>query len=253
MVGVVAPSAWAQSTDRSPPVIAPIEVGALPAPYVTPERTYQLVSGMRTLHPRRIDLHLTAAREATAVGVTDPDVERRKAWLVAAEAAARDAIAVDSLSADAQYWLAASLGLRADQEGGRTKITLAREAYDVAKRVLELDDTHAGAHHIVGRLHSGAKGLGWASRMIARGLGLGGILGEASWESAEQHMRYAAEQEPETLVNVYELGTLLVDHVERPEEGYTLLRALAARTPRHAVDSVYIEKAAAFLASAGSP
>ena len=235
-------------TDRFPPVVVPIAVDALPAPYVAPERTYRLLTGMRTLHPDRIDLHLAAAREATAMGVTDPDADRRKAWLRLAEEAARQAVAVDSLSAEAQYWLAASLGLRADIEGGKTKINLAREAYETSKVTLELNDTHTGAHHIVGRLHSGAKRLGWASRMIARGLGLGGILNEASWESAELHMGYAAEQDPETLVNVYEFGKLLIERLDRPDEGRALLQSLADREPRHSVDSVYIEHAASFLA-----
>lgn len=245
--------AHGQQSDRVvAPAISTIEVGTLPAPYTNPERTFQLVSGMRALNPDRIDLHLAAAREATALGVTDADPERRKGWLMLAEEAARDAVGVDSLSAGAQYWLAASLGLRADVEGGRTKIALAREAYEVAKRTLELDPDHAGAHHIVGRLHSGAKRLGWASRMIARGLGLGGILDEASWESAEVHMRRAAEAEPETLVNVYELGKLLVEQLERPDEGYGLLRDIADRAPRHGVDSVYIEKAARLLEGPGA-
>ena len=118
----------------------------------------------------------------------------------------------------------------------------------MAKLTLQLDDSHTGAHHIVGRLHAGAKRLGWASRMIARGLGLGGVLNEASWESAELHMGYAAQQDPESLVNVYEFGKFLVEQADRHDEGYALLRDLAGREPRFSVDSVYIERAAAFLA-----
>ena len=226
------------------------EVGwALPAPYLDPEDALRRVESMRRLDEDNVELHLIAAREATALGVYDTDREQRIGWLVHGAEAARQAVALDSLSAEATYWLAASLGLRADQEGGRTKITLARDAYDLAVLTLELDSLHGGAHHILGRLHAGAQRLGWATRLIARGLGLGRILSEASWESAEYHMRVAVAQDPDVLVNQYELGRLLVEAVGAPDEGMEILREVVAREPRHALDAFYIERASDFLAS----
>jgi hypothetical protein len=211
-----------------------------------------MLAELRAEAPDDVDLALAVAREATALGELADSLEARNRWLIAAEQAARDALAIDSLEADTHYWLSASLGLRADTEGGRTKISLARESYDHARHALELDSLHGGANHIVGRLHSGAQRLGWVTRMIARGLGLGAILDEASWESAERHMRVGVERDPDPLVHHFELGKLLVEY--RPDseaEGYEILRDIARRRPRHRLDVRYIDLAAELLGRLG--
>ena len=220
----------------------------LPPPYSDPEASLRLVSDMRARDPANIDLHIAAAREATALGVLDETPEQRAAWLLRAEEAARAAVAVDSADAEATYWLAATLGLRADVAGGRSKISLAREAYAHATRALELDSLHPGANHIVGRLHAGARRLSWLNRLIARGLGLGEILGEASWESAERHMRTAVERDPDQLAHLHDLGRLLLQQRIDEEEGRTILTDLAGREPRHGLDALYIRRAGEALA-----
>ena len=223
----------------------------LPPSYTDPEGTVRLVSEMRARDPHNIDLHLADARESSALGLLDETPEARASWLVRAEEVARAAVAIDSTHADARYWLAASLGLRADVAGGRDKISLAREAYRHATRTLELDSLHAGANHIVGRLHAGARRLSWLNRLIARTLGLGEILGEASWESAERHMRIAAERAPGELVHLHDLGRLLLQQRIDVEEGRAILSDLAARTPRHDLDAHYIRRAQESLAELG--
>lgn len=225
----------------------------LPPAYSDPESAMHLVADMRARDPENIQLHLAAAREGTALGVLDETPELRDAWLQRAEEAARAAVALDSTHVDATYWLAAALGLRADIAGGRSKISLAREAHLYATRALELDPDHPGANHIVGRLHAGARRLSWLNRLIARGLGLGEILGEASWESAERHMRTAAEREPDQLVHPYDLGKLLLEQRIDEEEGRAILEDLAARTPRHDLDALYVHRAGEALAKLGPP
>jgi hypothetical protein len=95
-------------------------------------------------------------------------------------------------------------------------------------------------------LHAGARKLGWLNRMIARTLGFGEILNDATWKGAERHMRIAAERDPDQLVNLYELGRLLAEHSDDfdgdPEEGRAILRDLASRSPRHALDSLFISR-----------
>jgi hypothetical protein len=249
-LSVVAPVDGAAQTLDVLTVAAPAAL--LPAPYADPEAAVRSLSEMAERAPGDVDLRLALAREATALGLLETAKEDRVAWLVRAEEAARAALAIDSARADTNYWLAASVGLRADEEGGRTKISLAREAYARAMRTLELDSLHPGAHHIVGRLHAGAKRLGWFNRLIARGLGLGAILEEASWESAERHMRTAAERQPDDLVNRYELGKLLLERRLAPTEGAAILGDLAGLAPRHRLDSLYIDKARRALSELGA-
>lgn len=244
------PLLWtgAAAAQPAPAVSTPgPDVGQLlPAPYTDPVRSLALLAELRSLHPGSVALHLAAAREATGLGLVATDRDEALAHFRDAVDAARSAAALDPDGAETLYWLSASLGLQADLESGRSKISLAQEAYTLAQRTLELDPHHGGANHIVGRLHNGAKRLSWVSRLIARGLGLGEILNQASWESAERHLRLAVGYDPDPLVHHLELAKLLL-HRDRPTEGRTILAALAARTPRHAVDERVIRDARVLL------
>jgi tetratricopeptide (TPR) repeat protein len=219
----------------------------LPSPLSDPERSLRQLTELRRLDPHDMVLHLAAAREGAALGIVALTRDERIARAAEAVEAARAAVALDAASADAHYWLAASLGLQADQEGGKTKITLAVEAYHEAQRALELDPRHAGAHHVVGRLHTGTKHLSWMTRLIARGLGLGAILDQASWASAEFHLRTAVERDPDPLVHHVELAKLYLRR-GREAEGVAILESIAGRRARYSLDEHYISEAQQILA-----
>lgn len=227
-----------------------VSTDILPRPLTDPERSFRYLAELRRLNPGDLALDLAAAREGSALGILAPTREERVRWCAAAAEAARAAVALDSADADAHYWLAASLGLQADQEGGKAKITLAVEAYQEARRALELDPEHGGAHHVVGRLHTGAKRLSWVTRLIARGLGLGAILDEARWETAEYHLRTAVERDPDPLVHHVELAKLYLQR-DRASEGAAILEYVAGFTPRHALDAHYVQEAERILAGLG--
>ncbi len=222
-----------------------------PAPYADPARTVELMSQRTSLDPQDVDAYITVAREAAALGLLGETEELRKDWLVRSEDAARKAAELAPNRVDTSYWLAAALGLRADVEGGQTKISLARESHAWAVRTLQIDSLHAGTNHLMGRLHAGARRLSWLNRMIARTLGLGEILAEASWESAERHIRIAAEREPDQLVHIYDLAKLLIDQEVAVDEGVALLEGLAHRAPRHALDDLWVKRARADLLELG--
>lgn len=226
------------------------EIDAPPAPYSDPSAALAWIRHRLAVEPGRPDLHLAAARELTALGVTDTAHAPRLSSLKQAEAEARAAIALDSTSAEAHYWLAAALGLEADEQGGLAKISAARGAYAETLATLRLDPQHPGARHILGRLHAGTLRLSRLNRLIARGLGLGEILGQASWSSAEENLRFAAEHDPERWVHPLELAKLLVRR-DRAAEGAAILRDLAGRAPRHALDRHYQAEARALLARMG--
>jgi len=221
----------------------------VPPPYQNPEGAVVVLERLRVSHPGRIDVHLASAREHLVLGVLAPDRKDGLALLEQSAGAARAAVAVDSTSAEGYYWLAAALGLRADEEQGRTKMTLARDAYAATLRSLELDPAHPGALHVLGRLHTGAKNLSWLNRLVARGLGLGDLIGQASWESAEHNLRMAAEGDPDAWVNALELGRVLL-HVGKTDEGRRVLEDLAARSPRHPFDAHFVAEARRLLGGA---
>ena len=242
---VIAPECL--SAQSRPGIALPESIVVLPTPYLDPEATLAAVEPLRAMHPERFDLHLASARAWTTLGVTDSTGMGRAAALDSAAAAARAALAVDSARADGHYWLAAALGLDSDRSGGREKISLAREAHAHTMRALELDPEHPGANHILGRLHAGTLRLSWMSRVIARALGLGAIIQEASWDDAERRMRLAAERDASHLVHHLELGKLLIAR-DKEKEGRAILAGLATRTPRHLLDAHYILQARARLA-----
>lgn len=220
----------------------PASVNVLPTPIADPEGSLAHLRPLLAEDPDRIEWRIAAAREATVLGILDETRDVRLAHLEAARADAAAAVALDSTSVDAHYWLAVAQGLSSDQEGGRAKIAFARQAHGSASRVLDLDPTHGGGHHIMGRLQSGARRLSFLSRMIGRALGLSEIIDSASWESAEHHMRMAVEQDPGQWVHHFELGRLLV-RTGREEEGWAILNELANRKPRHRLDLHYAARA----------
>jgi hypothetical protein len=246
------------AAQTSPPAVAPAAgeaptqsaaaVEELPAPYADPARALALLLPRIAAEPRRIDLRLAAARELTALGVTEPSRDDRMARIDGAEQQARAAVQLDSLSAEAHYWLAAAFGLRADESGGLAEVSAAKSAYAETMIALRLDPLHPGAHHILGRLHAGALGLSTISRLIARGLGLGAVISTASWETAEEHLRIGATGDPDRWINAFELARLLLKR-QRGPEAVVILKEIVARSPRNDLDRKIQGEAGALLAS----
>ena len=126
-----------------------------------------------------------------------------------------------------QYLLAASMGLRADVEGGRERIRAAQELYSQAHRVLVLEPDHAGAQYLLGRLHAAVMRLDKVTRFLAKRLVGGAALSEASWEEAQRLMEAAASGDPCTPEYHYELARLYAergDHQRAALQLETLFR-----------------------------
>jgi hypothetical protein len=63
---------------------------------------------------------LFIAQEAMAFGVVAATKNEKVAWYETALEVSREAVSLDSMHAEANYWMAASLGLLSDVHGGRT-------------------------------------------------------------------------------------------------------------------------------------
>jgi hypothetical protein len=161
------------------------------------------------------------------------DDHRSRELLAEAEALARAGAESRPEDVPSRFALAVVLGLKADRNGGRTRVLAAAELREELDAVLELAPDHARAHHMLGRLHAGVRRMNRVVRWIATRLLGGGALDGASWEEAERHLAFAEERAPEVLDHHLQLAKLYRD-TGRPglalEEVEHAL-ALPARSP----------------------
>jgi len=150
---------------------------------------------------------------------------------------------------DAHYFLAVALGYRLEREGLRTKLRMAAEVRAEAERAVELDPHHAGAHHVMGRLHAGAMRLNRVARLALREVLGASVLEGASWEQAELHFREAWRSDPTCPRHAMELGALYLD-TERPALAREVLAQATRLIPREPSDSLALVRARTLLARA---
>ena len=153
-----------------------------------------------------------------------PEDDRRAAAL-RADSVAAVLVGVRPESADAQHWRAVTSGLLAEVSGPRDKVDLGLRAWERARRAVEIDERHPGAHHVLGRIHTGVLRLNWITRFIASRMGMGELVEAASWEEAHLHLARAVELAPWEPTFHLELAILLAER-ERPEEARGRLEAL---------------------------
>ena len=151
--------------------------------------------------------------EASTATLEENDM---KALLRRAEVHARTALVDDVDDVGRRFALAVVLGLRADREGGRTKVRAAADLHRELETILEADPDHARARHMMGRLHAGVRRMGGLTRWIATNLLGGGELKKATWEEAERNLTFAEERVPEVSAHHLQLANLYAD-TDRPE------------------------------------
>jgi len=150
-----------------------------------------------------------------AAVATDSDDEM-KSMLREAEDHAREATVGYEDNVGRRFALAAVLGMRADREGGRTKVNAASAMHDELQVVLELEPDHTEARYMMGRLHAGVRRMNGITRWLATNLLGGGTLKSASWEEAERHLTFAEANAPEVPDHHLQLARVYRD-TDRPE------------------------------------
>ncbi len=159
----------------------------------------------------------------------------RKEHLNRADEVARVLVATYPESADAHYWKAVARGVRAEYSGPFAKVGMGEDILTATDRVLALDSLHPGGHEMMGRLHAAVMRLPWLIRQFALRMGMGEVLGDASWSEAERHLRISADEDSLALAPRLELAKLLVER-DRPQEAVPVLRRTLTLPRRHAVD-----------------
>ena len=144
------------------------------------------------------------------------DKDLRKCLLLEAEEDARLALSEDETATPRRFALAAVLGMRANAEGGRTKVRAAAELNEQLRAILDVEPEHARARHMLGRLHAGVRRMNRVTRWLATNLLGGATLKEATWEEAERNLSFAEQVAPEVADHHLQLANLYRD-TKRPE------------------------------------
>ena len=103
---------------------------------------------------------------------------------------------------------AAALGRKALRAELKKSAGLAKATHAEALRALAIDSLHAGAHDVLGKLHSEVRNLSAFVRFVAgRLLGMS-IARETSWETAEFHLKRAMALDPTSVLYRSDLAQL---------------------------------------------
>jgi tetratricopeptide (TPR) repeat protein len=168
--------------------------------------------------------------------VDTADADLRKELLVDAERYAREAVtAGGERDVGRHYALAVVLGLRANVEGGRSKVRAAAELFEELELILAIDPHHVGARHMLGRLHAGVRRMNGVVRWLATNMLGGEELARARWETAEENLAYAEEHGPTVADHHLQLALLYRD-TGRPELAAQELAHTLELEPRNALE-----------------
>lgn len=158
------------------------------------------------------------------------------------------AVSIRPVAIEAHYLVAAAAGKRAKVVRGRTQVDLAARAWREAAWVLDRSPDHAGAHHVLGRVNQGVVQVNSVTRFLAKVLIGGEILGKASWEQAQAHLRRAVDLDPGNPMYLFDLAILYQD-MERYDAMRRVLEraAVAAGSGQPLVDEAFRELAREML------
>lgn len=167
-----------------------------------------------------------AANSAVDLGEFN-DAERER-YYARGEQLARLAVKANPASAEAHFALAKALGRVALSKGKREKVKYARIVHDEVREALRLDQTNAGALHVLGMWNAEIMRLSGFERWAARNLLGGGILGEANWDNAQAYLERAAAIEPNRITHRLDLAGVYADRGEtaKAREQYEMIARL---------------------------
>jgi len=171
----------------------------------------------------------------------DTDGDERKELLREAERHARESLA-EGDDIGRRYALAVVLALRANAEGGRTKVQTAAALSEQLDLILTAEPHHVGARHMLGRLHAGIRRMGTVSRWLAKNVMGAGALADATWEEAERNLAYAEQQAPWVADHHLQLALLYRD-TGRPQLASMEVSHALDIEPRNALEHAVREEA----------
>jgi tetratricopeptide (TPR) repeat protein len=216
-----------------------------------PQGAYELLERHLQKEPRDYEALWRAARAGVVLGIAEEGVQAQNRWLDPAIAYGDRAVAERPEGIDGLYWRGAAEGRRALNAGSGYGAELAQRVYDGAHAILALEPDHGGAHNLLGKLNYEIMSLSTVERFIGRVLVRKQALRDSSWESAELHLRAAAESWPDLVLFQFDLAQL---HRKRgrDDDARTVLRRVTEMVPLHPPDAAFQDDARRHLEELGS-
>lgn len=167
--------------------------------------------------PGNYEAQWKAARSAVDLASYEMRGDAQKKMFAEAEFYARRAVTANPNDPEGHFHLARALGKRALSLGVRDRIKYATDVRTQALDCLKLNPKHAGCLHVMGVWNAEVMRLNGFTRMIARNLLGGKVLGSASWAEAERYMRESVASEPGRIVHHFDLAAIYRDRDEKAQ------------------------------------
>jgi tetratricopeptide (TPR) repeat protein len=135
-----------------------------------------------------------------------------------------EALAIQRNDVQANFVMAVAMGRMALISGTQERVAASRDIKLYAERVLELDEEHAGAWHVLGVWNHRMANLSMLEKAAANLL-FGGIP-SASDEEAEQCFKKAIRLRPDYMLYYFDFGKFYYEVEEDDKALYILNRAL---------------------------
>jgi len=173
--------------------------------------------------PDNPELYWKLARLQISVGESTPSEKNdiRQQHYRKAEEYARTSISLDSTNGKGHTWLAASIGMLAENTGTREKLKRAaaiKRELDIALRLNPNDET---ALSMLGSYYREAASIGWFRRMM--GNTFLGEVPKGNYELAEKAFRKAITLDPGIIRNYHELA-LIYSKTDKLPEAIALMK-----------------------------
>jgi tetratricopeptide (TPR) repeat protein len=172
---------------------------------------------------------------------------RRDSLYALAERYAGRAVAAEPTGADGHFVLGLAIGRGSLSKGKKERIRRAVEIRTEALAAIELDPSHDGAYHLLGRWNAEIMRLSGLSRFFARSFMGAGIFNQASWQGAIDNLERAVALDPTRIYHHVDLAEVYIDR-KRFADARTELLKVDTLPLKDVQDSAYKERAAALLA-----
>jgi tetratricopeptide (TPR) repeat protein len=181
-------------------------------------------------------------RAYSDVGEAEKSKDAKRSLFKIADSLAHKCVALHPDSAESHFVLAMAVGRMALFVGGKKKISYSKVIETAAKRTIEIDSTHDGAYHTLGRWHYEISTLSWFLKAAAKVI-YGGVPPGASLEEAARNFELAIKYAPEKILHHLEYGRTLIK-LKRYSEARKHLERCESLTPTLWDDAMRKEEAA---------